>query len=422
MFGKETDMRHLFSSPVVRRATVVLFAAVTILALAAPAIANAAAVPSPTISISTRSMVSAKQFNLAGKIAKSAAGKILVVEVKKPGSTRWSYSSNRGITRTGAWLYRYMPRLKGTYQFRARYTTRYGTRVSSVVSMWLKTQPVWDLIVASTSSTADSGLFEAMIPAFERQYPYWRVKVIAKGSGDAINLGKSKDADVLVTHEPVGEVAFVTTGPTPGTTWGFNRHSFMYNDFVLLGPTADPAAIKTNHPNSIVAAFNALRTLNTPTISANVRYLTRTGTSGTAIKNKYIWAQTTAGEPVFEVPPGWYIGTGNQMGAAILLASGSSPVNYLLADRATYLNIQPTNMAIVCENDPTLVKGTTNTKILDNPYSVMEVTGARNAAGGADWSNWLRGPAGQKLIGNYGVSRFGKPLFTPWVIPAAGAY
>jgi tungstate transport system substrate-binding protein len=411
MLGKETRMRHLFSSPVIRRATVVVVAAVTLFALAMPAVANAVAVPKPTISISTRSMNTAAQFKLGGKIAKSAGGKILVVEVKKPGSTRWSYSSNRGIAKNGTWSYRYMPRLKGTYQFRARFTSRYGTRVSSVVSMWLKTQPVWDIYVASTTSTTDSGLFETLVPLFQRQYPYWRVKVLSLGSIAAIQTAYDGASDMLFTHEPVAEAKAVLDGKAS------DLHSVMYNDFLLVGPVGDPAGIRSGSTpsNSIVASFETIRT-------ATSTYVTRSGASGTAVKNMQIWALTPSGTPVGAgstgTPPSWYIKltSSTGMGAALIQANNYDPAGYILTDRATWLNVGPPALkTVMCENDPT--------GILKNPYSVSLVTNPKgNAAGAVDFSNWLRGSAGQAAIGNFGVQRFGKQLFIPWVPPAAGAF
>jgi tungstate transport system substrate-binding protein len=327
-----------------------------------------------------------------------------VVEVKKPGSTRWSYSSNRGITKTGAWLYRYMPRLKGTYQFRARYTTRYGTRVSSVVSMWLKTQPVWDLYVASTTSTTDSGLFETIIPLFQKQYPYWRVKVLSLGSGPALQTARDGASDVLLTHEPVGEAKLVADGK------GFNYHSVMYNHFVLVGPSSDPAGIKTGtSATSIVAAFEKVRTAG---VGGTAKYVARKGSSGTAVKNTQIWKLTADG--LVTGSPSWYVETDAGMGPALIMANNQTPTPYILTDTATYANIAPAALnSVVSQGDPLLV----------NPYSVMQVTNPKgNAAGAADFSNWIRGSAGQYAIGQFGVLRFGKQLFTPWVVPAAGAF
>jgi tungstate transport system substrate-binding protein len=323
--------------------------------------------------------------------------------VKKPGSTRWSYSSNRGITKTGAWLYRYMPRLKGTYQFRARYTTRRGTRVSSVVSMWLKTQPVWDLYVASTTSTTDSGLFETIVPLFQKQYPYWRVKVLSLGSGPSIQTAYNGASDMLFTHEPKQEAQAVLDGKIS------DLHSVMYNDFLLVGPATDPALIRSGGPSSnIVTSFQKIR--DTSSV-----YVTRTGTSGTAVKNTAIWTLANG-----SVPSGsWYTGLASTvgMGSALFTANNQTPIaGYILTDRATWLNVNPPALqTVMCENDPT--------GILKNPYSVSLVTKPKgNAAGAVDFSNWLRGSAGQEAIGNFGVARFGKSLFTPWVPPAAGAF
>lgn len=399
-------MRHRFGSRLVRW-TVAALAAAAFLAILVPAAAYAVTVPTPTIAISTTSMQTAALFKLDGHIAKSAAYKVIIVEVKKPGSGKWSYSSSRGITSAGYWMYRYMPRLKGTYYFRARYTTRYGTRFSGVRSMTLKTQPVWDLYVASTTSTSDSGLFEVLIPSFQHQYPYWRVKVLSLGSGPALQTARDGASDVLLTHEPIGEAKLVADG------MGFNYHSVMYNDFILAGPSTDPAGIKTGaSATSIVAAFQKLRDFNNGGGSA--RYVTRTGTSGTAVKNTSIWDLTPGGQVTGS--PSWYIGTSSGMGAALIMANNYSPAAYILTDRATYMNVAPPALnSIVCQGDPS--------GILKNPYSVMQVTHPKgNAPGAADFSSWIRGPQGQALIANYGMQRFGVALFTPWVPPAAGAY
>ena len=245
---------------------------------------------------------------------------------------------------------------------------------------------VSDVILASTTSTQDSGLFDVLIPAFEKDNPTYKIKVVAVGSGAALTLGQKKDADVLLVHSPAAELTFVAAG------YGTDRKPVMYNDFVLVGPTSDPAKIKDT--TSAVAAFVKIA-------KAKATFVTRADNSGTYTKELSIWASGTI-EPTSSVDP-WYLSTGAAMGVSIGIANEKQ--GYILIDRATWLTNKDKNpgLAVMVEGD----------KKLFNPYHVILVPGARNLAGGKAFEDWIVGPAGQKVIGDFGVATYGQQIFVP---------
>ena len=245
---------------------------------------------------------------------------------------------------------------------------------------------VSDVILASTTSTQDSGLFDVLIPAFEKDNPTYKIKVVAVGSGAALTLGQKKDADVLLVHSPAAELTFVAAG------YGTDRKPVMYNDFVLVGPTSDPAKIKDT--TSAVAAFVKIA-------KAKATFVTRADNSGTYTKELSIWASGTI-EPTSSVDP-WYLSTGAAMGVSIGIANEKQ--GYILVDRATWLTNKDKNpgLAVMVEGD----------KKLFNPYHVILVPGARNLAGGKAFEDWIVGPAGQKVIGDFGVATYGQQIFVP---------
>jgi tungstate transport system substrate-binding protein len=243
-----------------------------------------------------------------------------------------------------------------------------------------------DVILASTTSTQDSGLFDVLIPAFEKDNPSFKIKVVAVGSGAALTLGEKKDADVLLVHSPAAEIKFVDAG------FGTDRKPVMYNDFLIVGPTSDPAKIKGM--TSAVAAFEKIA-------KAKSTFVTRADNSGTYTKELSIWASGTV-EPTSSVDP-WYLSTGAAMGVSIGIANEKN--GYLLVDRATWLTSKDKNpgLAVMVEGD---------TKLF-NPYHVILIPGARNIAGGKAFEDWIVGPAGQKVIGEFGVEKFGGQVFVP---------
>jgi len=245
---------------------------------------------------------------------------------------------------------------------------------------------VSDVILASTTSTQDSGLFDVLIPAFEKDNPTYKIKVVAVGSGAALTLGQKKDADVLLVHSPAAELTFVAAG------YGTDRKPVMYNDFLLVGPTSDPAKIKDT--TSAVAAFVKIA-------KAKATFVTRADNSGTYTKELSIWASGTI-EPTSSVDP-WYLSTGAAMGVSLGIANEKQ--GYILVDRATWLTNKDKNpgLAVMVEGD----------KKLFNPYHVILIPGARNPAGAKAFEDWIVGPAGQKVIGDFGVAKYGQQIFVP---------
>ncbi len=244
--------------------------------------------------------------------------------------------------------------------------------------------PPSDVILASTTSTQDSGLFDVLIPAFEKADPAYKVKVVAVGSGEALTLGQNKDADILLVHSPSAEASFTAAG------FGIDRKPVMYNDFIVVGPSSDPAKIKGD--TSAVDAFTKMAASKSPFIS-------RGDNSGTSTKEMSLW--TSAG--VTPKGQSWYVSTGQGMGATLSMAD--EKLGYTLVDRATWLTNQGKNPDITL-----LAEGDTK---LFNPYHVILIPGARNEAGGRAFEDWIVGPAGQKVIGEFGVSKFGLQIFVP---------
>ena len=239
-----------------------------------------------------------------------------------------------------------------------------------------------DIILASTTSTQDSGLFDELLPAFQKAYPQYTVKVIAVGSGEAIKLGESKDADVLLVHSPAAEKEFVEGG------YGTERRDVMYNDFIIIGPESDPAAIK-----GLTSAAEAFAKIS----NAKATFFSRNDKSGTHTKELAIWKAASIS------PEGtWYQSTGQGMGETMRIASEKD--GYTLADRGTYLSAKD-KLALVI-----LVEGD---KVLFNQYGVIPVTEAGNLQGANDFADWITSSDGQEVIREFGVEKFGQPLFIP---------
>jgi tungstate transport system substrate-binding protein len=238
------------------------------------------------------------------------------------------------------------------------------------------------IILATTTSTQDSGLLDDLLPAFAAETG-WEVKPIAVGSGQAIEMGRRGEADVLLVHSPVAEEALVAEG-TAG-----RRLLVMHNDFVLLGPEADPAGVRG------AAVDEAMRRI----AGSGAVFISRGDDSGTHAREKSLWEQ--AG-----VAPGgdWYQQTGQGMGATSRVAAEKA--GYTLADRGTYLS-QPDGLAVLVEGDPGLL----------NVYHVIEMTtrvGERvQPEGAAAFTDWIIGADTQQRIGEFGRAEYGQPLFVP---------
>jgi tungstate transport system substrate-binding protein len=242
------------------------------------------------------------------------------------------------------------------------------------------------LVLASTTSTQDSGLFDVLIPAFEKADPAHKVKVIAVGTGEALKLGEQKDADVLLVHAKSDEEKFVADG------FGDARDDVMYNDFLIVGPADDPAGVKGS--NDITATLKAIDEAGK---AGKAVFVSRADDSGTHKKELKLWK--AAG---IEPAGAWYSKTGQGMGETLKVASEKK--GYTLTDRATYLSMKDTlELDILLEKQPPLL----------NQYGVIVVAGAKNKAGAQAFSDWVTGPEGQKVIGEFGVDKYGEQLFVP---------
>lgn len=237
------------------------------------------------------------------------------------------------------------------------------------------------LVLASTTSTEDSGLFDVLVPAFERAHADQKIQLIAVGTGQALELGRRGDADVLLVHAPAAEQTFMAEGR------GELRWPVMYNDFVVVGPASDPAHIRGL---PLADALRALATSHTPFIS-------RGDDSGTHKKEQSLW-QAAGVRPAGE----WYSDVGQGMGETLAIAGERQA--YTLSDRATFLALQQRGtLSVLVAGDAALF----------NPYSVIVVRGARNQRGARAFAEWITSAAGQRVIGEFGVRRFGRQLFVP---------
>ncbi len=242
------------------------------------------------------------------------------------------------------------------------------------------------IILATTTSTQDSGLLDVMLPIFEKKTGYF-VKTIAVGSGQAMAMGQKGEADVLLVHSPEAEQKFVKEG------YGINRRLVMHNDFIVVGSSEDPAKIKGTKPSS--EAFKKIA-------SSKSLFLSRGDNSGTHAKEKAIW-KVTGINPEAEK---WYQQTGLGMGETLNVAAEKK--GYTLADRGTYLAIKKNlKLDILVEGDP----------ILLNIYHVIEVNPAKwpkvNAVGAKTFADFMVSKETQEIIKTFGIDKFGSPLFFP---------
>jgi tungstate transport system substrate-binding protein len=242
------------------------------------------------------------------------------------------------------------------------------------------------IVVASTTSTQDSGLFGYLLPLFKTRTGI-EVKVVALGTGQALDVGRRGDADVVFVHARSEEEKFLAEG------WGVKRYPVMYNDFVLIGPRADPAGIRGGH--DIVAALRTLKQKEQPFISRGDR-------SGTHIAELKLWQ--AAGIAIAAEKGPWYKAIGQGMGAALNTAEAANA--YVLVDRGTWLSFKNKgDLSIVVQGD----------KRLFNQYGVMLVNPAKHPSvrreGGQAFIDWLVSPEGQRAIVGYKVD--GEQLFFP---------
>jgi tungstate transport system substrate-binding protein len=242
------------------------------------------------------------------------------------------------------------------------------------------------ITVSSTTSTEQSGLFKHLLPLFEKKTGI-QVRVVALGTGQALDMGKRGDADVAFVHDKTAEEKLVTEG------WFIQRREVMYNDFVLVGPKTDPAKVMAS--KDILAAFQRIKTSQAPFVS-------RGDKSGTHAAELRFWKE--AGVDIVTEKGAWYRETGSGMGPALNTASAMNA--YVLADRGTWLSFKNRgDLAISVAGDTRLF----------NQYGVMLVNPSRHAhvkqAEAMAFIDWLTAPEGQAAIADYKIA--GEQLFFP---------
>lgn len=242
------------------------------------------------------------------------------------------------------------------------------------------------LTVASTTSTQDSGLFGHILPLFKSKTGI-EVRVVAQGTGQALDTGRRGDADVVFVHAKPAEEKFVAEG------FGVKRHPVMYNDFVLIGPTSDPAGIRGT--KDVAAALRSIAAKKAPFVS-------RGDKSGTHQAELALWK--LAGIDIAAVKGGWYREIGQGMGAALNIASSMNA--YVLADRGTWISFKNRgDLDVAVQGDDKLF----------NQYGIILVNPAKHphvkAERGKALIDWLTSPEGQKAIADYKIG--GQQLFFP---------
>ncbi len=243
-----------------------------------------------------------------------------------------------------------------------------------------------EVILATTTSTYDSGLLDVLVPLFEEETDY-NVKVIAVGTGQALAMGERGDADALLVHAPSSEKELVDSGAA------INRKLVMHNDFIILGSEDDPAGIE-----GMTSAVDALTTI----YDAEAEFISRGDDSGTHKLEKKLWEEAGLD------PEGqsWYEQSGQGMGATLQIANQREA--YTISDRGTYLaQSENLDLVVLVEGDPLLL----------NVYSVMKVNPERfdlvNGPGGEAFVDFMVSDEVQEIIGDFRVEEFGQPLFIP---------
>jgi tungstate transport system substrate-binding protein len=243
------------------------------------------------------------------------------------------------------------------------------------------------IVVASTTSTQDSGLFNYLLPLFTQKTGI-TVNVVAQGTGQALDTGRRGDADVVLVHAKGAEQRFVAEGE------GVKRFPVMYNDFVLIGPKSDPAGIR--NLKDVAKAFRAIK-------DKQATFISRGDRSGTHFVELAIWNKD-AGIDIEKDRGPWYLSVGQGMDATLQMAVASN--GYVLSDRATWVHLKNKNdLQVLVEGD----------KRMFNQYGVIPVNPAKHPKVKQDFGqlfvNWLISPEGQHAIANYKIN--GEQLFFP---------
>ena len=244
-----------------------------------------------------------------------------------------------------------------------------------------------NLILATTTSTQDSGLLDVLIPLFETESGY-KVQTVAVGSGQAMKMGEEGNADVLLVHAPASEVTFMESG------FGKDRALVMHNDFIIVGPASDPAGIKGK------PVLDALKLISV----GSGTFVSRGDDSGTHKAELALWKKADFDPKA--AASAWYLESGQGMGATLTIASEKNA--YTLTDRATYLaNKANLQLEILVKGDKSLL----------NVYHVITVNNEKwpkaNYDGAVTFLKFMTESSTQKTISQFGVDKFGQPLFYP---------
>ncbi len=257
------------------------------------------------------------------------------------------------------------------------------------------TAPMQTLRLATTTSTDDSGLLDAILPDFESKYNV-NVEVIAVGTGQALELGANGDVDVVLVHARAREDQFVADGD------GVNRLDVMYNDFILVGPRDDPAGI---------VGLESVKDALTQIADQQAAFASRGDDSGTHTKEKSLWVSASL-TPTAET--GWYFSLGQGMGETLLFAN-EKPA-YTLTDRGTWL-AQGGNLPNLAVAVGGASIADNKDKSLLNPYGVIPVNPEKHSGINFElatkFAEWITSVEVQKVIGDYGKDKFGQSLFYP---------
>lgn len=293
---------------------------------------------------------------------------------------RWSTSQNSQVILTVTHI-----KQKGSQTITKKYVALATLILLAILIGGCAKEPQ-TLTLATTTSTENSGLLAYILPQFEKEYNA-KVHVVAVGTGEALEMGRKGDADVLLVHARSQEDEFMAQGD------GLLRKDVMYNDFIIVGPSQDPAGI--SGLKDAIAAFTKIA-------STRSTFISRGDDSGTHTKELAIWK-----EAGIEPSGSWYISAGQGMGAVLTMAQEKQA--YTLSDRATYLarTKEGYNLPILAEGDP----------ILYNPYGVIVVNPEKHPGVKSELAKvfveWLTSVKTQEVIGQFGVKDFGQPLFVP---------
>ena len=261
-----------------------------------------------------------------------------------------------------------------------------GIAAFTLAQMTLASAQEKSIVVASTTSTEDSGLFRHILPLFKQKSGI-DVKVVAHGTGQALDMGRRGEADVVLTHAKEAEEKFIVEG------FGVKRYSVMYNDFVIVGPKNDPAGIKGSR--NAIFALQAIKAKGAPFISRGDR-------SGTHIAEINLWH--AAGINIEKEAGPWYRSTGQGMGATLQAAAASEV--YAMSDRGTWVSLKDkSDLVIAVQGD----------KLLFNQYGIMLVNPTKyphvKKELGQQFIDWLISHEGQKAIAEYKIN--GEQIFWP---------